>query len=133
MRCSECNKFVPLDVDQDPEVELDVGAETGEVTGTVRIVNACQECGNEMTETSFDVDLDFDEAESHMEANADDDAHELELVDPELERTSHSTGRSRGTRTFYGAEGDIVVKCSCGQQWTQHWSDEVQASHMDTL
>jgi hypothetical protein len=66
MRCPDCNKFVSFDVDGDPEVELEADESTGEVTGTVRIVNACQECGAELTEATFDVDVDFEGAAAHM-------------------------------------------------------------------
>ena len=133
MRCPDCNKFVSLDTDGDPEVELEADETTGEVTGTVRIVNACQECGAELTEATFDVDVDFPAAEEHMKGHEDDDAHALALEEPTVDRTDRAVGRGRGTKTFYGAETDLVVKCQCEFTETQHWSDEIQASHMDGL
>lgn len=133
MRCPDCNKFVPLDTDGDPEVELEADEVTGEVTGTVRIVNACQECGTELTESTFDVDVDFPAAEEHMKGHEDSEAHALELEEPSVDRTDRSTGKGRGTKTFYGAEADLTVKCRCGKTWTEHWSDDIQASHMDSL
>jgi len=134
MRCPDCNKFVPLNTDEDPEVDLYIDAGTGEVTGTVRIVNACQECGAELTEATFDVDLDFEEAGDHIsEQDPEKGDCTLELEEPEITRTEHQEGRGRGTKTFYGAEGDITVKCSCGKTWTKSWQDSSQASHMDQL
>lgn len=140
MRCPDCCKFVSLDTDVDPEVDLEVDDTTGEITGTVRIVNACQDCGNELAEATFDVDVEFPEAEDHKKDHADDDmvqegldSHELELEEAEVERTDGSEGKGRGTRTFYGASATLKVKCSCGTQWAKEWSDKVQASHMDEL
>jgi hypothetical protein len=133
MRCPDCNKFVPLDVDGDPEVELEADETTGEVTGTVRIVNACQECGTELTEATFDVDVEFSGAAEHMEKYPEDEAHALELEEPTVDRTSRYTGKGRGTKTFYGAEGVLTVRCRCGQTWNSPWTDEVQASSMDSL
>ncbi len=136
MRCPDCNKFVGLDTEAEPEVDLDVDLETGEVTGSVRIMNACQDCGTELTEATFDVDEEFPEAEEHLKKYADPDAgdekHELEMEDA-LSRDERSQGKGRGTRTFYGALGTITVKCSCNKSWSKDWSDEVQASHMDEL
>jgi hypothetical protein len=139
MRCPDCNKFVPLDTEGDPEVELEADETTGEVTGTVRIVNACGECGAELTEAVFDVDVDFPAAEAHTVEMAKQDpedkgeAHVLELEDPSADRTDRSEGKGRGTKTFYGAEADLVVKCRCGFTETKPWSDDIQASHMDEM
>jgi hypothetical protein len=140
MRCPDCNKFVSLDTSQEPEVDLDVDETTGEVTGTVRIVNTCAECGTEMTEATFDVDVEFDGAEAHIKDHAGDDMvledldkHELEMEDFAPDRDERYEGKGRGTKTFYRTEGTITVKCSCGMSWSQPWSDEIQASHMDEM
>ena len=133
MRCPDCNKFASLDVDGDPEVELECDEATGEVTGTVRIMNACQECGMEMTESTFNVDVDFDGAEAHLAKHPEDEAHALELEEPSVERTMRTTGKGRGTRTFYGAETELTVKCLCGFTEMHPWSDDVQASSMNSL
>jgi hypothetical protein len=133
MRCPECNKFVSLDTEGDPEIELEADETTGEVTGTVRIVNACADCGAEMTEATFDVDVDFPEAAKHMAEHPDDEAHALDLEDPSADRTDRSEGKGRGTRTFYGAEAEFTVSCRCEFKETKPWSDDIQASHMDEL
>jgi hypothetical protein len=133
MRCPDCNKFVPLDTDGDPEVELEADETTGEVTGTVRIVNACQECGAELTESTFDVDVEFEGAAAHMEKYPEDEAHSLDLPEPDVERTCRQQGRGRGTRTFYGAQASLTVRCRCGFEEAGHWEDESQASSMDSL
>ena len=44
MRCPDCNKFVAFDTDVDPEVSVSVEND-GSITGNVRIVNNCAECG----------------------------------------------------------------------------------------
>ena len=55
-RCPDCNKFVSLDSEQDPEVSIDVDEE-GHVTGSVQIANACEQCGTEMYTAEFDVNV----------------------------------------------------------------------------
>jgi hypothetical protein len=138
MRCPDCSKFVGLDTDGDPEVGLDMDGATGQVTGEIRIVNACAECGSELTEVNFNVEVDFPAAEAHMAANVNASGepggdHELELEDAEITRTERSEGKGRGAKTFYGAEGTLTVKCKCGFSEDQAWSDECQASYMDQL
>jgi hypothetical protein len=67
MRCPSCNKFVPFDTDSEPEVDIDIDAD-GSVSGTVRIVNTCAECGEELKEASLDVSEDLtDECDGHLE------------------------------------------------------------------
>jgi hypothetical protein len=133
VRCPNCNKFVSLDTETEPEVELEADETTGEVTGTVRIVNNCADCGTEMTEASFDVDVEFPLSEAHMKEHPEDEEHALELEDPGADRMERSTGRGRGTKTFYGAEAELVVRCRCGFEEKLPWSDDVQASYMDEL
>ncbi len=67
MRCPSCNKFVPYDTDSEPEVDIEIDAE-GSVSGTVRIVNTCADCGEELKEASLDVNEDLtDECDGHLE------------------------------------------------------------------
>ena len=128
MRCPDCNKFVGIDSEQDPEVnDLEI-SEKGEITGNVRIVNTCIECGSELTEANFDISI-----EHQFEHNSDCKGTDYDVSGDGFTRTSESTGKGRGMRTFYGAEGDITITCSCGSTETVAWSDKVQASHMDSL
>lgn len=65
-RCPDCNKFVSYDTDQEPEVDVDID-EDGQVTGTVRIFDACAECGTELRETTIDISEDMSAAcEGHL-------------------------------------------------------------------
>ena len=131
MRCPDCNKFVGLDTESDPEMDLEVDDTTGQVTGTVRIVNACADCSSELTEAIFEVDLDFEEAQEHLAGLG--QSHELELSEDVVTRDARTEGKGRGTRTFYGASATFEVKCACGLAWSKEWSDEIQASCMDSL
>lgn len=146
MRCASCNKFVSFDTESDPEVEnLEVDDE-GNVSMSVRIVNTCAECGDEMTEASMDIEVerdaycqDWDEhiKEKH-EANEEGEIPEgkepvLEVSEAGSERTSRSEGKGRGMKTFYGAKIDFEVKCKCEWTATGTAEDDVQASSMDEL
>jgi hypothetical protein len=69
-RCPDCNKFVSYDTDQEPEVDVDID-EDGQVTGSIRIFDACSECGTELRETTLDISEDMSEAcEGHLAEDA---------------------------------------------------------------
>src|SRR3990172_2348422 len=119
MRCPSCNKFVGND-EQEPEVEsVEVEhdeAGTATVTASVRIVNACADCGEELAEASLD----------------------LETQETSSERTNRSDGKpgtpSRYRRTFYGAKVEASVTCRCGKvSASVTLEDDVQASGMESL
>jgi len=59
MRCPDCNKFVSFE-ENEPEVEsIDVDGDRN-VTATVRIVNSCGECGQELKEATLDMEKSFE-------------------------------------------------------------------------
>ena len=69
-RCSSCNKFVSFD-ESEPEVNNLEVDEDGHVTAEVRIVNACAECGEELTEANLEAEADHaDEVAKHREEMA---------------------------------------------------------------
>jgi hypothetical protein len=128
-RCSSCNKFVSFD-EQDPEVnDLEVD-ESGHVTVSVRIVNACADCGQELTEFTFELEGDVE-----LEKPEGDHEHELEVEEVSCERTQRQDGKagtpSRYRRNFYGAELVAQVTCSCGFEHEVTLQDDVQGSGMD--
>ena len=144
MRCDSCNKFVAFDTETDPESDVDIDSE-GVVSGTVRITNNCEECGQEMKEATFYVDVDLsDEFAGHINEHKDDvdGAHSPELTFEATRtdrfvsktRTGKAITNSRYMKHMYGAEGTIDVKCSCGGwEHSQEWYDEVAASAMEEL
>lgn len=152
MRCPDCNKFVGNDTSADPEVnDLEVDSE-GRVTGSVRIVTACDQCGTELAEATFDIDLDFSEAlAEHLDESDKDVQHDLEVSSDDGTRTDRRQTHTpkgkmikpRYQKQFYGAEVEVTVTCGCrtgkpgtkDAPWscTMSWSDETQASGMDQL
>jgi hypothetical protein len=154
-RCPDCNKFVSLDSEQDPEVSIDVDGE-GHVTGSFSIMNACQDCGTEMFTSEFDVnvsasDITRGEDEKTLESflseckakaeeieknpdHGEDLEVELEVEESDMERTSRSEGKGRGTRTFYGARVGFTVKATfrgVTSEFEGSVEDDIQASSMD--
>ncbi len=90
-RCPDCNKFVSLET-QDPEIELEIdddGADstTATISGSVRVVRQCADCGTEMTEANFDID---ERVENVPEAKTT-EGHNLE-VEYENEEATESGG-----------------------------------------
>ena len=58
MRCPDCEKFVPFEPG-DPEISGEE-VDNGTVTGQVRIVLTCGECGTELKEANLDFDMAFE-------------------------------------------------------------------------
>lgn len=142
MRCNDCNKFVSFDTESDPEIDLAVD-NSGHVTGTVRIVNTCQDCGSELKETTFDVDVDVDAGEEitkhrkkkgdHKELSVDTDSGSRTERTQNKDRNGKPIKSYRYMKHFYGAEMTITVTCTCGETFEASWADEIQASGMDEL
>lgn len=150
-RCPDCNKFVSNE-ETDPEVESveieDVSAPSelddvpndtddadAEITASVRIVNACADCGTELAEAELEPTTTITIPGPHRLPG-----HEISVDETGSSRTSRSEGKGRGMRTFYGATIDVEVSCSCGKMLaadgkalTAELSDDVQASGMDSL
>jgi hypothetical protein len=141
MRCPDCNKFVPFDTETDPETDVSVD-DDGAVSGTVRIVNTCEECGQELKDTTFDVDVDLSAEFAEHKKEHPKEKHNLTL-DFEPSRTDRMENKDRRGKTIknsrymkhmYGAEGEIILTCSCDKwEHRETWSDEVAGSGMEEL
>lgn len=147
MRCPDCNKFVSFE-EADPEVDcLDIRGD-GAVTATVRIINTCAECSQELTEATFDLESDAacEAVEAHKcTTSPQPEQRSFEAEEYECERTGRSgyykkgkwvPGFGRYAKTFYGAQLTVTVKCSACQEVVGEpvvLTDDVQASAMDSL
>jgi hypothetical protein len=138
-RCNECNKFVSLDTEQ---VEVDISIDSAEITGDMRVVRQCAECGNEMTEGNFDVSITLDEDvlekhkdEKHPELESMDDiSFEVEAKNEEGYEKNEEGGRKR---MLYGGRFEYIVTCSvekCGEKVIEgEWYDCQPASDFDDM
>lgn len=129
MRCPNCNKFASYD-ELDPEIEVGIG-EDGTITGSVSIVNASECCGDDLTGTTFEVELaePLVGVEQHVG-----EGHELDVEETSSERTSRKEGAGRYAKTFYGARADFSVTCKCKAfEVCVSWENDIQASAMDDL
>ena len=139
MRCASCNRFVSFDAETEPEVDSLEIDEAGIVTGSVRIVNNCAECGEELKEATFDLEISLEkECEEHVNDEGE-DKHSLSVEAGDTERTERSDGRpgapARYRKQFYGARVTVSVTCECDDSFTAtgEWADETQASGMEEL
>lgn len=64
MRCPDCNKFVSYDDSAEPEVN-DLNFNDGTVTGNVRVVLNCGDCGTELKEAAFDFETKVEVPADH--------------------------------------------------------------------
>lgn len=126
MRCENCSKFVSLEL-QDPEIEDLELHDDGSLTGEVRIVRNCAECGSEMKEARFEVNVPAP-AVTHKPDCTTKDLH----ADAELSSLEEGGGRYK--KSYFGAEGELRVTCStCDAQASVKWSDKIDASSMDEV
>ena len=125
-RCPDCMKFVSLE-QADPEVDNLEVDEAGTVTGEVRLVLTCADCGGEMKEVTLDFDVEADlDLSSHIDAhNAAGEAFTLEVEEDGIDATDRyqTTDRHgkpiknfRYQRHFYGFELSVKVTCSCERE-----------------
>ncbi len=122
-RCPSCETMVGLET-SDPEVD-DLNYSGSTITGSVRIVRICVECGEELKETTLEI---HEEVENFCDS--DEDGHDVE-VEENLSILEEGGGRYK--KSYYGAEGTLHLKCSCGKTFDVEWSDKVAASSMDDL
>lgn len=124
MRCNSCSKFVSQDAG---DLEADISWADDHLTGTVRIVQCCAECSQELKEYTFDVDVEVavcDDPEG--------EGHSTEVNYEGLENDSRSEGKGRYTKTFYGFSGEVEVYCDkCKTKCTVEVKDECMASDME--
>jgi uncharacterized protein with PIN domain len=144
LRCPDCNKFVSFDTETEPEVQSEQVDENGAVEFSVRITNNCADCGTELTETTLEME---DTVPEELLADHKGDEHEysVEVVSASRterqsvpQKTSKKTSKTtvwyRGAKTYYGAEIEYSVKCSCGVTLHEGTiSAEEQASYMESL
>lgn len=127
MRCPDCNKFVSYD-EQEPELSVDL--QDGNITGSVRVVLPCAECGTELKEQEFDVDIDckdfHDCAADEPEGGWSEDEEQFSLQDEQADfltdvRTEYWDKKAKKYRpiknsrymtTYYGASLAFTVKCN---------------------
>lgn len=133
MRCPACNKFVPFDDSNEPEVNgVDVEP-NGEVTADVRVVLTCAECGEELKESSLNPSETVD-LSGHVVPEGEEDDHQLEVADEGAELETRTEGSGRGLRTYYGARVTAKVTCTgCDFEADVELFGEVRASEMEEL
>jgi hypothetical protein len=152
MRCPDCNKFVSLELGEEPEAELEVSE--GVVSGSVRLVRNCADCNTELKEATFEVEVEMPAMIAHAEMHAkereekesarklkveqgeevvddEDEEYEQEVEIDECEATEEGGGRYKN-----GVNVAFTVKCSCGKdgcEETGNFEDKIAASHMDEM
>ena len=143
-RCSDCNKFVGLEQGEPEVQDLEID-ETGEVTGQVRVILTCADCGSEIKEAYIDLDeTPSSELEDHIadHAEAGEDAESLEVEEVSIEETDRmqTTDRNgkqiknwRYMRHFYGFELQVKITCSCGAEFEASICGEEQASAFEDM
>lgn len=144
MRCPSCNKFPAKDTSQDPEGDLQVD-DDGVVTADVTIRNSSECCGDDLEETTFNVEIDLSsDVEDHVK-----DKHKNgkipslsvhgDIVRTDEMATKDRRGRiitkSRYQRRLYGIAVSATVHCDdCNEDIASgDFTDSCPASGMESL
>lgn len=127
MRCPDCNKFVSMDAESDPEFDEPTPEQVLEGCSVdVRITNNCAECGTELKEANLSIELPAgEEHDEHI------DDLELEFS---VERTDEGGGRYK--KSYYGVSITAIVTCkakTCAFKHEVTAEDKCQAAAMDEL
>ena len=145
MRCQSCQRFVPF---ADPEAELESSEISDDtVTGSIRVMLACGDCGTELKENTFDLEGEIEHEcdPAKVDKDFDPDASEqFELEStPDVEATDRMEDKDwkgktisniRYMKRMIGAEMRATVRCNrCGEIFTVEASDEEQASGFNEL
>lgn len=138
-RCPQCNKFVPLETELEPEEAELTGDEPGDLklSWQVRVVRKCGECGEEMKEATLDIEVDevrLIEGVACVDGDAwASDAHgepEVSVEDPEV----IEEGGGRYAKSYYGASAQYTITCKCGETLYEGvMSEKEAASGFDDL
>ena len=155
MVCPSCNKFPSFDISE-PELDS-LECEGGVVTGSVRLALTTQCCGDEVKESTFEIDLDLSDQILDKLKAAGIENPDLDGENVEFEVTSESANGDdryenkdrhgkpiksmRYMKHFYCVTVGVTVKCtypvkdadSVEVEVDGTWNDEIQASAMDEM
>jgi hypothetical protein len=136
MRCPDCNKFVSLEMSE-PEINEDLDSnDEGEITGSVRIVRTCAECGTELKEATLELKGDISEELPEKPTVAEGATAPTYEVTIEVDGTEAlEEGGGRYKKSFFGAEISFTATCSWDPEWKYDGtvSEKIAASHMEEL
>lgn len=137
-RCSQCSKFVSLELGEPQDEGLTINVEEGTehgvhgitLNGTVRVTLNCAECGGELAETTLEFESDWQL--EHLDGCEYDGDACIEETSPELESAEDSTGHGMYTKRFYGAAVSFEVSCNeCGEKVEAECTETCQASFFE--
>lgn len=138
MRCPDCNKFVSYD---EPMIEVDsIDVNDDEISGNVRVVLACAECGEELKDCYFDIS----ETIAHECDGIEEDGFNFEILEEDnfepmdryedRDRNGKLIKNMRYMKHLYGFTGTIQVQCMhCNEVIDVEVSDEAAGSEFDEL
>ena len=127
-RCPDCNKFVGIEM-AEPELDLNVDND-GSITGEVRLVQTCADCGSELAEANLTIEgkVEFTHKVDCKKESG------LELDTEEAENDDRYEGKGRYSKHFYVANVCVVVKCpDCESRQEFDTTVEEQASSFESL
>ena len=140
-RCPDCNKFVPLELEVEEEaVDVEAKSDIGNdgvqgtvISGTIRAILKCGECGTELAEASLDVEIE-DSITHNIAVGGDvgEGEHDLSLSS-DVTESDTTKGKGRFAPHLYGYSLTGTVSCECGAETPVESTEYEQASGFESL
>ena len=133
MHCPGCTKFASFE-GMEPEWDEPAVFEDGHITGQVRIIPTCEDCGEELKETIFEIAIDsVPWYAAHADHGVTMEEPDLELID-RVENRSVKTGKSLlHSWQVWGAACTFHLTCSCGETTEEDWQETIAQTQMESL
>lgn len=143
MRCNDCNKFVSLDTETDPEMNSeDFDENSGEFDLSYTIKNNCENCGTELRSADFDFNGSVpDEIMAEHKGpytKTDPTTGEEATGDHYLEMAVDTRREEKMTkgRREYGMVAEVTITCACQHKeddplFFQSFDDYIAGGEMD--
>jgi Zn ribbon nucleic-acid-binding protein len=138
-RCPDCNKFVGVELGDGEDVDnLEIVCsgieadsedieENVDLSGEVRLVLNCLECGTELKEAT--VQLEETIQFTHLIKGC---QGEVEIDQNDIQTTDRFEGKGRGAKHFYGVEVTVSLDCpECKASQSHTLLIEEQASNFE--
>ena len=134
MRCPDCAKMVSYDTEADVETQSGPEVSGNTVTAEYRRVLTCAECGTELKEANFNLEMEIttEDCQSIAELCPDGTPHDWLISEEGTVEPTMESG-SRYAKTFYGVDVyDGRVTCDkCKLEGYFKGSDKEAASNLD--
>ena len=136
-RCPDCRKFATINSETECALTLeDFDINDPVARGTIRMPNECADCGTEISQHEFDIEIDFSDVINNHDCPEKDTGVGWSFETGDVERsTREHPPHAKVRKKFYQVSVDITLNCNCEEKIseTRTFNGEIQASSMEIL